>query len=182
MIFYSKQRNLSVVTIAKNGSETIIKSICDDFTQVKNPKNKQLVIIRDPVSRWISGIVEQSLYGPHVKGLRSIESMLKSCAIKVFQNNVGHEDYHTEPQVDFLYDLPTLYYYMTPTVFEDINRDHNIFKSIKHLHLSTEGKRLEYTQALKNWVVANQKAVDDWAKLVYADDYKLIENSHFVNR
>ena len=71
---------------------------------------------------------------------------------------------------------------MTPTVFEDINRDHNIFKSIEHLHTSTEGKRLEYTQALKNWVVANQKAVDDWVKLVYADDYNLIENSHFVNR
>ena len=46
MIFYSKERKLSFVTIAKNGSETVTKILKDDFKKVNTPQHTQIVIIR----------------------------------------------------------------------------------------------------------------------------------------
>jgi hypothetical protein len=183
MIFYSKERKLSFVTIAKNGSETVTKILKDDFKKVNTPQHTQIVIIREPVSRWISGIVEQALYGPHPKPQQSIKSMLQSSKLKLQSQSISHVDFHTEPQVNFLYKLPTVYYYMTPDVFERINEDHNIFKNIEHHHNSQANQqRREYTHALHEWVKANKDQVHAWLQEVYKDDYKLINNSKFVNR
>ena len=109
--------------------------------------------------------------------------MLQSCKLKLQLQSISHVDFHTEPQVNFLYKLPTVYYYMTADVFERINKDHNIFKNIEHHHNSeTNQQRREYTHALYEWVKANKDQVHAWLQEVYKDAYKLINNSKCVNR
>ena len=73
LIFYNEAKNLALLTIAKNCSESILQGVTKDFVYfdtIDLPKDTTaIVIFRDPYDRWISGTVEYFAYPDSLRDL-----------------------------------------------------------------------------------------------------------------
>lgn len=187
--FYSKKRNLYILSIAKNCSNSMLTNLKEDFVKGNRPRKDAdvIVILRDPLLRWKSGTVEffaltQRLvrYYPVDKMISALDRWLRFPPV-IF-------DYHTEPQaVTINTELPeftgnVFYYYQDDTVLDCINDQWNILHKVEHLNTARHDIRPKFVKAINKWAKKNKHELAQHVNKLYAEDYKIIESLRFVNR
>lgn len=189
---YSPERNLYFCTIAKNCSTSIINQLPEDFVAVKPPLDADVVVIlRDPIDRWISGTVEYFTYGPHsfvtTLGNANPSKMLMALNSYIKRDTLYAFDFHTGLQSAELKNIKKFtgkihYYYYHPDVLDDIQQDFNVFKSVsKENTTSADKHRPKFRMTLNSWLETNHEKLYPKLKEFYKKDYKLINRSQFVN-
>lgn len=189
---YSAKRNLYFCTIAKNCSTSIINQLPKDFQATKPlPDTDVIVILRDPVDRWISGTVEYFTYGPHsfvtTHGAPNPSKMLMALNSYVKRDRLYAFDYHTELQSAELKTIKKFtgkihYYYYHAGVLDDIQKDFDVFKSVSKENSTVADKhRPKFRSVLESWLEINREVLYPKLKEFYKKDYKAINKLNFVN-
>ena len=186
LIFYNEAKNLALLTIAKNCSESIKQGVTKDFVYydtIDLPKDTTaIVIFRDPYDRWISGTVEYFAYPESVSYLSTSEHGVQLNLQQWLNREPMPWDYHTSLQsVVYNYsNLDLKPYWFCNSVLEDINKDYNCFDEILVTH---QGKlRKKYKKIIKEFINKNQKVVESKLSTLYNVDYKFFNTLKFVNR
>lgn len=186
MIFYNEAKNLALLTIAKNCSESILQGVTKDFVHCDTivlPKGTTaIVIFRDPYDRWISGTVE---YFAYPEGLRDLPVSERGVQLNLQQwlnREPAPWDYHTSLQSEFYdySDLDLKPYWFCNSVLEDINKDYNCFDKILVTH--QEKLRKKYKKIVKGFINKNQQVIESKLSTLYDADYKFFNTLKFVNR
>lgn len=186
MIFYNEAKNLALLTIAKNCSESILQGVTKDFVHcdtIDLPKGTTaIVIFRDPYDRWISGTVE---YFAYPEGLRDLPVSERGVQLNLQQwlnREPAPWDYHTSLQSEFYdySDLDLKPYWFCNSVLEDINKDYNCFDKILVTH--QEKLRKKYKKIVKGFINKNQQVIESKLSTLYDADYKFFNTLKFVNR
>lgn len=166
----NKSKGLCIVLIPKNASTSIstgaITSKSDNwlphiFSHTEHENKKYIVILRDPVDRFISATnmfltKQKPLYGK---------------LPIISKNNIIIEDCHFQPQCSFINELPRDridFFLHKKTVLQDIEKHYSIKFNATATNLNV-GKKLI--------TAVNQELIKD----LYKKDYELINSIKFVN-
>ena len=184
MIFYNEARNLALLTIPKNCSESIMLGLKRQFVHYdakKLPKNTDaIVIFRDPVNRWISGSVEYFAYPegllPHPMSVKGIEINLTQWLEKP-----RPWDFHTELQSTSYnwQDFNLKPYWYNKDVLKQINKDYNCFDRILQTH--QEPFRKKYKKMILDFIDKDKYRVMSHLSALYQNDYDFFQTLKFVN-
>lgn len=163
---FNEERDLQFVMIPKNASSSIsiaaLTSKNDKWvpTICSNTQNsKYIVILRDPVDRFISAT-----------------NMFLTTGKKLFDklplisnNKLVTKDCHFQPQYNFISNLPFKdidFFWYSNTAVQDIEKFYNL--DFKGLNLNVSTKLIDQVD-------------NELIKTLYADDYNLINSVKFVN-
>jgi hypothetical protein len=186
--FYSEERNLYILSIAKNCTSSMLANLKDDFVSGTHPRKDAdvIVILRDPYKRWISGTVEFFALTQDLHRYRPVEYMLPALDRWLRFPPVVF-DYHTEPQsVTLNTELPeftgrVFYYYQDSKVLDAINTQWNILNKVEHLNTAKHSIRPKFVKAINKWAKQNHDKLVEHINNLYAEDYKIINKSRFVD-
>ena len=177
---------LMYVYIPKNASSWTKPNLLDHgwefFNYHTDNLNKPaLVVLRDPIERWLSGIAEyMTLYQPNFR------LMFQETEELIF-DRICFDD-HTEKQVKFLHGLDTE---RCTFMWCDENYRHNFSNFIAEHYGTNKYARYEYQhvsekdEQRRRFKILFQRLLDREPKYVrqlteyYAEDYKLIEQVKF---
>lgn len=186
LIFYNEAKNLALLTIAKNCSESILQGVTKDFVYfdtIDLPKDTTAItIFRDPYDRWISGTVEYFAYPDSLRDLSISERGVQLNLHQWLRKEPVPWDYHTSLQ-STVYNYSNLDlkpYWFCSSVLEDINKDYNCFDKIVVTH--QEKLRKKYKKIVKEFINKNQQVIESKLSTLYDADYKLFNTLKFVNR
>lgn len=186
MIFYNEAKNLALLTIAKNCSESILQGVTKDFVHfdtIDLPNDTTaIVIFRDPCDRWISGTVEYFAYPDSMRDLSISERGVQLNLQHWLNQEPVPWDYHTSLQ-STVYDYSNLDlkpYWFCNSVLEDINKDYNCFDKILVTH--QEKLRKKYKKIVKGFIDKNQQVIESKLSTLYDADYEFFNTLKFVNR
>lgn len=140
-----------------------------------------LVVLRDPVDRWLSGIAEYfTLYHPHVEHMSSV-------TLDLVFDRVTFDD-HTEHQVKFIEGLNTEHctfmrcdkdYRLNFSNFIKERLGNNKYDRYEYQHVSEDSPdRRKFKKLFSDAMVEEPKYLEQ-IKNYFADDYKLIEQVKF---
>jgi len=186
LIFYNEAKNLALLTIAKNCSESILQGVTKDFVHfdtIDLPKDTTaIVIFRDPYDRWISGTVEYFAYPDSMRDLPMSERGVQLNLQHWLNQEPVPWDYHTSLQstVYDYFNLDLKPYWFCNSVLEDINKDYNCFDKIPVTH--QEKLRKKYKKIVKGFINKNQQVIESKLSTLYDADYKFFNTLKFVNR
>ena len=182
------------IPIPKNSSSYVGKLMLANKWNIANfletdlTNKKIIVILRDPIDRWVSGMAQYLCSSVVSKGYSAdtiIQTWNEITQTLVFDKVIF--DDHTEKQVYFINTVPTescIYFNSTHGVGELLQKclgENNINLNI-NIKSELDGNMQHKLLAnfLKELLVQTPVLVDR-LKEVYADDYKLIESVKFYD-
>ena len=181
--------DLMYVNIPKNASSWTKPNLKDWGWQHYNYHNDNLyhkhalVVLRDPVERWLSGIAEYMyLYHNDID-----TNEFSTCFFDLVFDRIAFDD-HTEQQVLFLEKLNfnnCTFFWCGPTyreLFSQFLTIHNMpnqYNNYNYQHVTEQSpKRKKFKEIFKQTLEKNSKYITqlDW---YFANDYKLIRSIKF---
>jgi hypothetical protein len=182
-------RDLMYINIPKNASSWTKPNLLDWHWENYNYHTDNLyhkhalVVLRDPVERWLSGIAEY-MYLYHQK-LDSAH--FSSCFFDIVFDRVAFDD-HTEQQVLFLEKINLdncTFFLCGPDYrksFSQFLNDHgmpNKYNSYDYQHVTENSpERKKFKQIFKHTIENNSKYLYN-IKTFFSEDYKLINSIKF---
>ena len=154
-------------------------------------KRNFLIILRDPIDRWVSGMTEY-LHGLFCHS-HSVDEIMNAFDSTVFRglilDNMTFDD-HTELQTYYLADIPLTesisYVYLDKNLTNKINRLFKFYNvpfhnfEIEQKNISTETVKRDLYLKLTEFVKKNKNYSFDYAiKHKFKEDYKLINSVKF---
>lgn len=180
------------MNIPKNSSswtQTLLAHWClwqpyNYHTQPEILNKTALVVLRNPISRWVSGICEYiELYHPDFN-----PSDVNSLTLDWIFDRVAFDD-HTERQTMFIESLDSskIVWFLCDSTFSktfeqflfSVGAINNTYKAAPPINTTTDNARKIINTQFFNEQVKNPKYL---SKLVqyYQDDFKLINSVHFT--
>lgn len=189
MTLYSSE--YGYIPISKNAS-----TYCKDFFSIgfnwtynyryeHFPKKKFVVCLRDPLKRWVTGVSE------YFSQFHNTIDIGNSQILQLISERLVFDE-HTEPQVNFItnIDLSRLIFFRVDRNLVD-NLDRFVVNElqmrdwlggmniVKQKNISSENlDKLKKVELLDNYLKSNLNLMDK-IKLLYKEDYNLIENVKF---
>jgi hypothetical protein len=180
-----KDIDVMYVNIPKNATSWTKPNLMDFGWEFYNYHDEglnkhALVVLRDPVDRWISGIAEYfTLYYSD-----AIESTWSKSMFDIIFDRVAFDD-HTEKQIQFLHGLDTVrctFMWFDETYrsnfshfMKDLTGLPNRYHRYDYQHVSeNDPVRKKFKEIFRNEMATNPKRLDS-IKQYYAEDYKLID-------
>jgi hypothetical protein len=165
----NKTRNICLVLLPKNASTSLstsaLTSTSDDWLPFnflkEDPDLRYVVVLRDPVDRFISAL---NMF------LTSGKNIYDSLPI-IFRREIATEDCHFCPQSNFISKLPldrVDFFFHNKNVLEEIEQHYDI-------KFNEDAK---HENASKKLVTAID---EELIKTLYAKDYELINSVKFIN-
>jgi hypothetical protein len=181
------QSDLMYVHIPKNASSWTKPNLQDwgwEFYNyhTDNLNKTAIVVLRDPVERWVSGIAEYfTLYHCHASGIEYSTQLLD-----IIFDKVTFDD-HTDKQVNFIHNLDTdkcIFMWCDNNYrvnFSNLINEHlggNTYSKYDYQHVSEQSRDRKHFKGIFTRVLQNSKYLEQ-VKQYFAEDYKLIEQVTF---
>jgi hypothetical protein len=142
-----------------------------------------IVVLRDPVERWLSGIAEYfALYQNKVSHNESLQSIIF--------DRITFDD-HTEKQVKFIQGLDTdrcIFLWCDDRYrinFSNLVREHlgdNQYNNYEYQHVSEQDRDRKHLKEIFKQLLYQKPEYLERVKQHFANDYKLIEQTKFYGR
>lgn len=178
-------------------SSAIVGDSCD-----WNTVNEVIVILRDPLDRWISGAAQYltsyvlnvtgaydtaSGPGPHDQYMTADEFIKNYNPIveRILFDQLSNLDDHVWPQIDFfkdlLVDVPRTYFYLDNKLVEKLSRHLSLtpLAAVDRNSGADNPETLKIQNFLKNRLVVRPELINR-IKKNYIQDYKLINQVNFL--
>lgn len=163
---FNEERNLHFVMMPKNASTSIsiaaLTSKKDKWvpaTSSNTQNSRYIVILRDPVDRFISAV---NMF------LTTGKELFNGLPL-TYNNNIVTSDCHFQPQHKFISNLVLErvdFFWYSNTVVQDIEQFYDLDFNDLNLNVSTK---------------LIKQVDDELIKALYIDDYKLINSVKFLN-
>ena len=179
---------IGFINIPKNGSTDARIQLIENNWTTENINNgihtpaRFLVVLRDPVERWISGLIEFCQRSLHLDDDDILKLIQNPHALKLMTNGVMF-DAHTAPQSLFLdrFDFDTLdFMWLNPLLTSQQNRfDLTTYCNIPSKLIKQQANMtdINLSNTLKQLITAEDI---ETFKHFYSNDYKLIEKVSFI--
>jgi len=181
--FFNNNQSLMYINIPKCAStwtKTTLSSlgwVYSNYYDEDFSKFKPIVVLRDPVERWISGISEYfTLYHADIK-----INEFTSAFYDLLFDKITFDD-HTEKQLYFIKDIDfhkTVFFKFEPEYTKKLYNYLNISESYKVVQSPEKEERICFKNCIID-VLKNEKYVSK-LKQYYKEDYKLINSVNFYN-
>jgi hypothetical protein len=163
--FYSDK---AIITLIPKNVSTAISSFCAwnkcDYTAVN--RRNYIVVLRDPVDRWISGATEYVWRSTHIHGAKLEDIDLSQIEL----------DRHTKPQYEFIKMLDlkrTMFYKFDSTVLHRLQADWNCFRKTAKLDIVNQIADSADKTAVRAYVRSHLPQLESQILSYYADDFQL---------
>lgn len=183
------QSSLMYVHIPKNASSWTKPNLQDWGWEFYNyhydtalANKTPIVVLRDPVERWLSGIAEYFvLYHNHTSGIEYNQAFSN-----LIFDRVTFDD-HTEKQVNFIHGLDTdkcIFLWCNEnyrTNFSNLIKEHlgdNKYNHYDYQHVSEDSRDRKHFKGIFRRILNNPKYLEQ-VKQHFAEDYKLIKSVTF---
>ena len=185
----SLSRDISFITIPKNASSIVswVLIYYLKWEQIplfdKSMTANNIVILRDPLERWMSGVAEfLSRTGFKDLSEQVITDMLRNPAFDQILINAPYFDEHTIPQVSYLHNLPLpniTFFKLTECIVTDILEYLNIDPVTPPQQENSKIKKLIKNELMTK--IAEDPLLAQIIKDQYAEDYQLIDMVDITN-
>lgn len=180
-------QHLMYVNVPKNATAWMKRvfnsSNSADFYNIQNLEEYQIIIIlRDPIERWFSGMSE---YIKRDSGVNPNSEIFNNKDVLNILTKTGSLDEHTDLQCRFIEDLPkdNIVYFdcdanLHKNIFHWFDKNNFMYNPFKDLHHTTDGVFKSIVNNLKDQILGNQRLKSKLLK--YLDqDVKLYKQTQF---